>query len=160
MMQLSDIQKLILNFVTIAAWLLGILISLFAVTKGRKMKAELGVSFTTYMTLVGITEVLYTVGAAMILSAMGVNILRHLANLDIWRFFKIMSRFDWSTVRIIGVVGWIGFVINRSISFVSPGYLLLAGRKKLPRYFYYSAWTEIGLETLMTILIFVSLIAG
>jgi hypothetical protein len=153
-------QKIALNIITLMAWVLGILISLVAVVKGRKMKEELGVSFKTYLTLVGITEIIYIVGAAMILSAMGVNVLQHLAKLEIWQFYQIMSRFDWTTVKIIGIIGWIGFAINRSISFVSPGYLLIAGGRKLPRYFFYSAWTEIGLETVLTTLIFFSLSTG
>jgi len=155
-----ELHKIALNFITVAAWLVGILISLIAVVKSRKMKEDLGVSFKTYMALVGVTEIIYVVGAAMILSAMGVNVLQHLAKLEIWKFYQIMSRFDWNTVKIIGIIGWIGFVINRSISFVSPGYLLIAGGRKLPRYFFYSAWTEIGLETILTVLIFVSLTAG
>lgn len=155
-----ELQKIALNVITLMAWGLGILISLVAVVKGKKMKEDLGVSFKTYLTLVGITEVIYIVGAAMILSAMGVNVLHHLAKLEIWEFYQIMSRFDWNTVKIIGIIGWIGFAINRSISFVSPGYLLIAGGKRLPRYFFYSAWTEIGLETVLTALIFVSLVTG
>lgn len=155
-----ELQKIALNVITLMAWGLGILISLVAVVKGRKIKDDLGVSFKTYMALVGATEIVYIVGAAMILSAMGVNVLQHLANLEIWKFYQIMSRFDWNTVRIIGIIGWIGFAINRSISFVSPGYLLIAGGKRLPRYFFYSAWTEIGLETVLTTLIFFSLSTG
>jgi hypothetical protein len=155
-----EIQKIILNLITFSAWALGILISVVAVVKSQKMKDELGVSFKTYMVLVGITEVIYVIGAAMILSAMGINTMQHLAKLEIWKFYQIMSRFDWSTVKIIGIIGWIGFVINRFISFVSPGYLLLSGGKRLPRYFYYSAWTEVGLEALLTALIFISLIEG
>jgi len=156
----QEIQKIALNLITVVAWALGVLISLVAVVKGRKMKEELGVSFKTYMLLVGLTEILYTIGAAMILSAMGINVMRHLANLEIWKFYQLISRIDWSTVKIIGIIGWIGFVVNRTISFVSPGYLLIAGGKRLPRYFYYSAWTEIWLETVMTCLIFLSLIKG
>ena len=159
-MQLSEIQKIILNFITVISWALGILISIVAASKGRKMKEQMGVSFKTYLLLVSITEVLYTIGAAMILSAMGINVMKHLARLEFWRFYQIMRGFDLTTIKIIGIVGWIGFIINRSISFLSPGYLLLYGGRKLPKYFYYSAWTEIGLESFMTVLIFVSLIAG
>jgi hypothetical protein len=159
-MQLSEIQKIILNFITVISWALGILISIVAATKGRKMREKLGVSFKTYILLVSITEVLYTIGAAMILSAMGINVLKHLARLEFWKFYQIMSKFDLTTIKIIGTLGWIGFVINRSISFLSPGYLLLYGGRMLPKYFYYSALTEVGLETFMTVLIFISLIAG
>ena len=155
-----ELLKLALNLITMVAWALGILISLFVVAKGRKMKNELGVSFKTYMILVGITELVYIIGAAMILSAMGINTLQHLANLNFWKFYELMGRFDWPTVKIIGALGWIGFVINRFISFISPGYLLIAGGKRLPRYFYYSAWTEVGIETVLTALIFISLVEG
>lgn len=157
-MKLSEIQKLILIFITLIAWTLAIFISLTALKKGRKMKEEMGISFKTYLLLVGTTEVLYTVGAAMILSAIGVSVLQHLARLDVWRSYRTINKFDVATVKIIGTIGWTGFVINRSISFLCPGYLLLYGGKKLPKYFYYSAWTEIGLETLLTLLIFISLV--
>lgn len=160
MMQLSEIHKILLNVATVIAWGLGISISLFAVAKLRKMKEELGVSFRTYLILVGTTEIFYIIGAAMILSAMGINVMRHLVNLEFWKFCEIMNKFDWSKIKIIGIIGWIGFTINRLVSFLSPGYLLLYGGKRLPKYFYYSACTEIGLETFLTLLIFVSLITG
>lgn len=158
--RLVEILKIILTLITVVALALGIVISMLAVAKGRKMKDELGVSFKTYTALVGITEVVYIIGAAMILSAMGINTFQHLAKLEIWKFYQLTSRFDWPTVKIIGIIGWIGFVINRSISFVSPGYLLISGGRRLPRYFYYSAWIEVGLETFLTALIFMSLITG
>jgi hypothetical protein len=158
--QLPEIHKVFLNVATLIAWGLGIFISFFAVTKGRKMKEELGVSFKTYLILVGTTEIFYIIGAAMILSAMGMNVLRHLANLEFWKFYEIINRFDWTTFEIIGIIGWIGFLINRLVSFLSPGYLLIYGGKRLPKYFYYSACMEIGLETVLTLLIFVTLLAG
>jgi len=159
-MEFSEVHKILLNAVTVLAWGMGILISVIAVAKGRKMKAELGVSIKTYFILVAVTELIYIIGAAMILSAMGINVMRHLAALEFWQFYEIMSRFDWSTIKIIGVVGWVGFAINRTISFVSPGYLLIYGGRKLPRYFFYSACTEVTLEVLLTILIFITLISG
>jgi len=159
-MQLSETEKLILNAITIIAWALGILLIITVITKGRKFREEIGISLKTYLTLVMITEVFYTIGAAMILSTMGVNIMRHLVNLAFWKFSRVVSKFDLSTVQVIGTIGWVGFVVNRSISFVSPSYLIIAGGKRLPRYFYYSAWTEVGLEALITVLIFISLIAG
>ncbi len=58
---------------TIVAWGIGIAISVVAVAKGSKMKDEMGVSLKTYLSLVAITEVLYTVGGLMVLAAMGVE---------------------------------------------------------------------------------------
>jgi hypothetical protein len=159
-MELSEVNKILLNIATIIAWLFGIFISVVAVAKGKKLREEAGVSFKTYLSLVAVTEVLYTIGAIMILSAMGINVIQHLARLEIWKFYQIMSKFDMSTIQLIGVVGWIGFVINRSISFLSPGYLLIYGGKKLPKYFFYSAWTEVTLEVITSILIFITLKFG
>lgn len=159
-MEFSEVQKVFLNIATVVAWALGIGISVVAVAKGRKMREEMGVSFKVYLTLVGITEVFYTIGAVMILSAMGINVMQHLAKLEFWKFYQIVKNFDMSTIKIIGILGWVGFVINRSISFLSPGYLLIYGGRKLHKYFYYSAWTEVTLETVMTILIFITLKVG
>jgi hypothetical protein len=159
-MELSEVNKILLNIATIIAWLFGIFISVVAVAKGKKLREEAGVSFKTYLSLVAVTEVLYTIGAIMILSAMGINVIQHLARLEIWKFYQIMSKFDMSTIQLIGAVGWIGFVINRSISFLSPGYLLIYGGKKLPKYFFYSAWTEVTLEVITSILIFITLKFG
>lgn len=154
---MGEWTKIVLNAATIVAWVLGIVISVVAVAKGNKMKGGIGVSLKTYLFLVVITEVFYTVGAIMILAAMGINVMRHLADLEFHRVYEILSRFDMMTIQIIGVVGWTGFVINRGVSFLSPGYLLIAGRGKLHSYFRISAWTEVGLEIITTILIFVSL---
>jgi hypothetical protein len=159
-MQLSDLQKVLLNVTTVLVWIVGVIIILMAAAKGRKMKDEMGVSFKTYLFLVGITEVVYTIGAIMILSAMGINVIGHLVKLEFWKFSQIVGKFDMSTVRIISTVGWFGFAINRTISFLSPAYLLFYGGKRLSKYFYYSAWTEIALESFMTALIAVSMIAG
>lgn len=159
-MNLPEIQKVILNSITIVAWALGIFISFFMVARGIKRKGEIGVSFKTYFILVVITEIFYAIGAAMILTAMGINTIQHLANLELWKFYQIISKIDLTTIKIVGIVGWVGFAINRSVSFLSPGYLIVYGRKKLPKFFYYSALTEVSLETFMTVLIFVSLIAG
>ena len=156
-MDFSELHKLVFNGITIVAWVLGIVISVVAVSKRKEMKEESGVSCGIYLSLVAITEVIYTIGAAMILSAMGINVLQHLAKLDFWKFYQIVSHIDMSTIEIIGIIGWVGFVINRSISYVSPAYLLIKGGRKLPKYFFYSAWTEVTLETMLTILIFVSL---
>jgi hypothetical protein len=156
-MEFTDIHKLVLNAITVIAWAMGIVISVVAAIKGNKMKEDMGVSAKIYFMLVGITEIFYTIGAAMILSAMGINVFQHLAKLEIWKFYQVVSSLDVSTIRIIGIVGWIGFLINRSMSFVTPAYLLVAGGKKLHRYFFWSAWTEISLETMMTVLLFTTL---
>lgn len=149
--------SLLVNATTIVAWALGIVISVVAVAKGTVMREEMGVSLKVYLSLVAVTEVLYVVGALMILSAMGINVIQHLANRDFWKFYEIISQFDVTTIEIIGVVGWFGFAINRGTSFLSPGYLLIVGRERLHPYFRISAWTEILLEVATTILIFLSL---
>lgn len=159
-MQLSEINKIVLNIFTTVAWLLGIVISVVAVALGRKMKERMGVSFKTYLSIVAITEIFYIIGAVMILSAMGVNVMQHLARLEFWKFYQIMSKFDVATIQIIGMIGWVGFVINRTVSFLSPGYLLIYGGRRLPKYFFYSAWTEVTLEVLTSLLIFVTLRFG
>lgn len=149
--------SLLVNATTVAAWALGMVISVVAVAKGSIMKEEMGVSLRMYLSLVATTEVLYIVGAIMILSAMGINVMQHLGNLDFWKFYEIVSQFDVTTIEVIGTVGWVGFAINRGVSFLSPIYLLLAGGGKLHPYFRVSAWTEILLEIATTILIFLSL---
>ncbi len=159
-MELSELHKVFLNMATVLAWALGIVISTVAVAKGRKMKEQIGVSLKIYIFLVALTEILYTIGAIMILSTMGINVMQHLANLEFWKFYQIISKFDVSTIRIIGILGWMGFIINRAVSFLSPGYLLICGGKRLYKYFFYSAWTEIGLEILTTILVFATLKIG
>jgi hypothetical protein len=159
-MHFSEIQKILLNAAAVIAWGIAIGITFFAVSKGRKMKAELGVSFKTYIVLVGITEIFYVIGAVMILFAMGINVMHHLAKLEIGQFYQIANGLDWSATRVVSTIGWIGYIMNRSVSFLSPGYLLIYGGKKLPKCIYYSAWTEVGLETGLSTLIFVSLIAG
>jgi len=158
---LTELRKVLLNVATVAAWLFGIVISFTAVVKGQKrLKEESGISFKTYMLLVFVTEIVYAIGALMILSAMGVNVMEHLANLEIGRFFEIMRKFDVTTIRIIGVVGWVGFVVNRSISFLTPLYLIVWGGRKLPSYFLVSAWTEVTLELITTIFVFACLKIG
>jgi hypothetical protein len=149
--------SLLVNATTVVAWALGIFISVVAVAKGSVMKEAMGVSLKVYFTIVATTEILYAVGALMILSAMGINVMQHLANRDFWKFYEIISQFDMATIELIGALGWTGFVINRGTSFLSPGYLLIAGGEKLHPYFRVSAWTEILLEIATTILIFLSL---
>lgn len=160
MMEISSASKVVLNFVTFLAWLIGIAISFAAVAKGKKLNALSGVCYKKYLLLVGATEAIYIIGAAMILSAMGINVINHLAEMELWKFYQIVSSFDVSTIEIVGLLGWLGFFINRAISFVSPGYLLIRGGKRLPKYFFYSACTEVCLEVVTTILIFVTLRVG
>jgi hypothetical protein len=157
---MSEWVKIAVNAATIVAWALGIAISVVAVAKGRKMKDEMGVSLKTYLSLVVTTEILYTIGALMILAAMGINVAQHLANLEFKKIYEIMSQFDVTTIKLIGILGWIGFLMNRGVSFLSPGYLILAGGKKLHPYFRASAWTEIALELVTTVLVFISLMWG
>ncbi|HAV11322.1 MAG TPA: hypothetical protein DCX32_02150 [Candidatus Moranbacteria bacterium] len=156
-MEFTDFQKIILNAATIIAWITGIGISVVAAIKGRKMQEEMGVSAKVYLFLVGITEIFYIIGALMILSAMGINVSQHLANLEFGKVFQIVKSLDMTTIKIIGILGWVGFVINRSISFLSPGYLIIYGGKRLHPFFWWSSRVEVSLEIVMTFLIFTSL---
>ncbi|KKQ00620.1 MAG: hypothetical protein US10_C0029G0006 [Candidatus Moranbacteria bacterium GW2011_GWD2_36_198] len=156
-MEFTEIQKILVNVATVVAWITGIGISVYAAMKGKKMQAEMGVSVKTYLTLVVVTEIFYTIGALMILSAMGINISKHLADLEFGKVFQIVKNLDMTTIKIIGVLGWVGFFINRSISFLSPGYLIICGGKKLHPFFWWSSRVEVCLEVLMTFLIFTSL---
>lgn len=146
--------KLLLNISTVIAWAMGIIISALAVTKGRRMKDEMGVSYKTYLGLVATTEIFYTIGAIMILSAMGIHVMQHLFSLQIKKFFQAISQFELYNIQIVGFIGWSGFIINRSVSFLSPTYLLTRGGGKLPRYFFYSAISEVVLEVATTLLVF------
>lgn len=160
-MKLSALHKIILNAVTLVVAVIVVVILALVITKGGKMMQEqTGVSYKTYLLLVVIAEIFWIVGAVMILSAMGINVMQNLAQLKLWKFYQVISKFDATTIRLVGIVGWIGFVMNRSISFLSPGYLLIFGGRKLPSYLFYLAWTEVGLEIFMTMLIFVTLKFG
>lgn len=159
-MELSSVQKAVLNIITVTVWALGILVILFVLSKGKELKQETGVSLKTYLAIVGLAEIFYVIGALMILSTMGLNVMRHLAEFEIWKLSQAVERLDMGTVQVIGAVGWGGFAINRSISFLAPGYLLVYGGRRLPGYIYLSVWAEIGLETLTSALIAVSLVAG
>lgn len=150
----------LVNAVTVVAWATGIGITLAAVSKGRTMRDDMGVSIKIYLVLAMLTEVLYTIGALMILAAMGINVTQHLARLEFQMAYTIVSSFDVTTIELVGVLGWVGFVINRGVSYVSPAYLLIAGGAKLHRYFRISAWTEVSLETLITLLLFYTLKLG
>ena len=154
---MSELQKLLIDVFTLVACACGILIGASVLMKGKLMEVEAGISFKIYLTLVGITEVFYVMGAVLIISAMGVNILHHLAKLELLTFCRMVKKFDMKTVQVIGMMGWIGFIINRSVSFLSPGYLLFSGGRRLPRYLFYSAWTEVCLECIITALLFMAL---
>ena len=156
-MRLSDLHIILINLATVFAWATGIGISAFAAIKGKKMQEQMGVSAKTYLFLVGITEVFYIIGAMLILSSMGTNIVQHLANMEFSEVFNIVKSLDMTTIKVIGTLGWVGFVINRSISFIGPGYLIVYGGNKLHPFFWWSARVEIGLEVVMTMLIFTSL---
>ncbi|MBI2439445.1 MAG: hypothetical protein HYV45_02505 [Candidatus Moranbacteria bacterium] len=154
---MDDWLKIFVNGATIVAWAIGIGISVVAVVKGKKMQSVIGVPLQTYLFLVAFTELVYIIGAIMILAAMGINVTQHFANLEFYRAYEILKSFDVTTIKIIGWLGWLGFFVNRSISFLSPGYLLVVGGKKLHPYFFFSAWIEIVLEIFITVFIFVSL---
>lgn len=159
-MQLSEIQKLVLDGTALATGAIVIIITFGIIAKRRELKANSGVSLRVYLTLLASVEIFWIAGAAMILSAMGVNVMGHLARLDVSKFFSAVDKLDIKTMRIIGIVGWVGFAVNRGVSFVSPGYILIAGGRKLPRFMLYSAVLEISLETLATIVIFLALKFG
>ena len=156
-MELTELQKLGINAATIITWITGIGVALVAAVKGKKMSAEMGVSAKTYLILVGVVEIFYTLGAIMILSAMGINIMKYLADMEFGKVFGAVKDLDMTTVKIIGVMGWIGFIINRSVSFLSPAYLIIYGGRKLHPFFWWSARLEVCLEIFMTCLIFTSL---
>lgn len=153
-------QRIALNGVTIAAWILGVCIMCVIVAKRKKLQQEMGVSVKTYLLLVVIVEIFYTVGVLLILSAMGLHVMQHLARLEFKTVYGILQGFDMTTVRIVGVMGWIGFGINLSVSFLTPLYLLIKGGRKLHRQLRVLAWTEIGLESFIAMLIFSSLKFG
>ncbi len=153
-------QRIALNGVTVAAWILGICIMCIIVAKRKKMQQEAGVSVKTYLSLVVAVEILYIVGVIMILTAMGLHVMQHLARLEFRSVYGILQDFDMSTVRFVGVMGWIGFGLNLSVSFLTPLYLLIKGGRKLHRHLRFLAWTEIGLESFIAILIFASLKFG
>lgn len=149
--------KIATNVATIVTWALTIAITMAAIVQGKKLGDKSGISIKKYLFCMAITEVLYTIGSIMVLSAMGVNVVQHLASLDIWKAHEIVGSLNATTIKTIGIFGWIGFAINAVVVFLSPVYVIVAGGKDLHPYFKISAWTEIVLEIITTIMIFVSL---
>jgi len=159
-MKLSEVISLSINFTTLITMAIVIVIVARVVQKRKEMTQAIGVSGTTYLMIVGIVEVFYTAGLIMILSAMGINVLQHLQHLEFGRFFKAIDSVDVSGMKFVGTLGWAGFALNCAVTFIAPGYLLIRGGKKLPKFIYFSAWTEIGLEMIVITLIFISLSVG
>ncbi len=159
-MNLGDTIRLLINFTTMITMAIVIVIVARVIQKRKQMTAEMGVSGTTYLMIVGVVEIFYTTGLIMILSAMGVNVLEHLQHLEFGKFFKAIDSVDVSKLKFIGKIGWTGFAMNCAVTFIAPGYLLTRGGKKLPKFIYYSAWTEIGLELIVITLVFTSLALG
>jgi len=159
-MQLSEIMRLLINIITVITMVIVIVIVGYILRRNKDLKAEIGVSGKTYLIIVGIVEIFYTTGLIMILAAMGVNVLEHLQNLEFGKFFSAIDSVDVSKLKFAGTLGWIGFGMNCVVTFLAPGYLLIWGGKKLPKLIYLSAWAEIGLETIVITLVFVSLKIG
>jgi hypothetical protein len=91
---------------------------------------------------------------------MGINILQHLQNLEFGKFFSAINSVDVSNMKYAGKIGWIGFSINCAVTFLAPAYLLIKGGRKLPSAIYWAAWVEVGLETIVISLVFLSLFLG
>lgn len=159
-MKLTEIIHLLINFTTLITMAIVIVIVARVAQKRKELTQEIGVSGKTYLLIVGIVELFYTTGLIMILSAMGINVLQHLQNLEFGKFFKAIDSVDVSKMKFVGTLGWIGLGINCVVTFIAPGYLLLGGGKKLPKFIYVSAWTEIVLELIVITFIFTSLALG
>lgn len=159
-MKLTEIIHLLINFTTLITMAIVIVIVARVVQKRKDLTQEMGVSGKTYLLIVGTVEVFYTTGLIMILSAMGINVIQHLQNLEFGKFFSAIDSVDVSRMKFVSTLGWIGLGINCVVTFIAPGYLLLRGGKKLPKFIYFSAWTEIALELIVITLIFTSLAFG
>ncbi len=158
--KMDEWQKISLNIVTIVAWAIGIGLTLYVITRRKKMQEQMGISAKTYLSLVVGVEILYTTGVILILTAMGINVMQHLVRLEFQRAYTVLSQFDHSTIRLVGVMGWVGFFINMGVSFVTPVYLLIAGGDKLHPRIRFLARTEIWLEIVTAVLIFITLKFG
>lgn len=159
-MKPGEIIQLLVNFTTLITIVIVIVIVARVIQKRKELTEEIGVSGKTYLLIVGTVEIFYTTGLIMILSAMGINVLQHLQNMEFGKFFKAIDSVDVSKMKFVGTLGWIGFTMNCAVTFIAPAYLLLQGGKKLPKFIYISAWTEIGLELIIITLIFISLMFG
>ena len=156
-MNITETIKLIINITTMITIGIVIIISIFLFRSRKEIKERAGVSLKTYLWILGIVEVFYDIGIILILYAMGVNVLNHLQHLEFGKFFRAIDSVDVSKMKYAGTIGWIGFAMNCSVSYVAPAYLLIKGGKSLPRLIYSAAWTEIGLETVVRALVFISL---
>lgn len=154
---MSEWGKIILNIVTFVAWIIGIGVTLYVVSRRKKLQ---GISAKTYLSVVVGVEMLYTTGVVLILTAMGINVIQHLARLEFREVYGILSHFDRSTIRVVGIMGWVGFFINFGVSFVTPAYLLIAGGEKLHPQIRFLAKAEIWLEIVTAMLIFITLKQG
>jgi len=159
-MQLSEAIRLLINFLTVITMIIVVLIVARIAQKRKEMSEVVGVSGTTYLMIVGTVEIFYTTGLIMILSAMGINVIQHLQHLEFLKFFKAIHSVDVTKMKLVGKLGWIGFTMNCLVTFIAPGYLLIRGGRRLPRFIYISTWTEIGLELIVISLIFTSLFLG
>lgn len=159
-MQLSEITRISLNVITFLTMIIVLIIIGMIMKRRKDLSQEVGVSAKTYLIIVGTVEIFYTAGLVMILAAMGINVLEHLQNLELGKFFKSIDSVDVSRMKFVGVLGWIGFGMNCAITFIAPLYLLIKGGKRLPKIIYWSVWTEIILETVVITLIATSLFLG
>ncbi len=159
-MNLSETIKLLINITTMITIAIVIIISFYLFRRRKVLNEKAGVSVKTYLWIVGIVEVIYDVGIILILYAMGVNVLQHLKHLEFGKFFSAIDSVDISKMKYVGTIGWIGFSMNCAVTYIAPVYLLIKGGKKLPPLIYSAAWTEIGLETVVRTLVFISLFLG
>jgi hypothetical protein len=159
-MQLGEFVRLAINLTTIVTMVIVVVVVALIIRRKGDLSKEIGVSGKTYLLIVGAVEIVYTTGIILILYAMGVNVLQHLQNLEFGKFLSAIDSVDVSKMKFAGTLGWIGFGMNCAVTFLAPGYLLIRGGKKLPRFIWVSAWTEIGLETIVISLVFTSLFIG
>jgi hypothetical protein len=159
-MNLSEIIRLLVNLITIITIFITVVIVGLIVRKRKDLAEEFGVSGKLYLFLVFSAEVIYTVGLMLILSALGVNVLVHLQNLGFAKFMKTIHSADLAKVKFTSTLGWVGLVLNCSIAFLAPGYLLVKGGKRLPKLIRYSALTEIILELVVISLVVISFCLG
>jgi hypothetical protein len=127
------------------------------VRRRKDLTQEFGISGKTYLLIVFIVEIFYTIGLILILSALGINILSHLQALEFTKFIKTLDSVDLTKAKFIGTLGWIGLGMNVIIAFIAPCYLLIKGGKKLPKIIRYPVYTEITLELIIIFLVAVSL---
>jgi|SRR6185369_2737614 len=157
---MSEWSKVALNIVTFVAWAIGIAVTLYIVTRRKKMQEQMGISTKTYLSLVIGVEILYSTGVVLILSAMGINVLQHLARLEFREVYGILSHFDRGAIQLVGIMGWVGFLINFGVSFITPTYVLWAGGDRLHPDIRFLAKAEIWLEVATALLIFITLKQG